>query len=360
MPDSVMDPIQVTSEELPMVDCDIHVYPNELSDLKPYLPKRFQDVKVDYPTGNWINPVGNIQENAILDQEKVTFDSALLCESYLDKLNIDHGIITGGGLNLRASVMPDRRYATALTRAYNDWLISEWLEEDERLKGSISVNPQSPQAAAEEIDRVGDNQNIVQVIIGSGTKIALGEQRYWPIYEAAVEKGLPVAIHAGSEGYGVANPNTGAGYPGSYLEKHSVIPANFMGQLLNLVFEGAFVEFPNLRIVMVGGGYSWIPSFLWRIDKAWKGLTDDMPWVENPPSEYVHEQMRIVTHCIDEPRRREHIESMLEMVNAEEILMFGSNYPHWDSYAPGNDLPELSDSLRQSIFSETATELYEL
>jgi len=340
--------------DCPVVDADVHVYPPESDALVSFLPERFRGKGISYPEGNWSSPVGRFRKN--LDPG----DPSALAADHLDPLGIEHAVVTGTEPVLRAGAAPDRRYAAAVTRAYNDWLVEERLPDDDRLRASITVAPTEPEAAAEEIRRLGDHPDVVQVVMCAGTHIALGEERYWPIYDAAVARDLPVAIHAGAEGYGLANANTGAGYPSTYLEAYSVTPTNFMGQLLNLLLEGPFVEFPDLRVVMIGGGYSWIPTFLWRIDKMWQGLTDDMPWVQRPPSEYVRDHVRFVTYPIDESGDPERTTRMLEMLDAEETLLFGSNYPHWDSYAPGESLPDLDPSLARAIFAETTTELYDL
>jgi predicted TIM-barrel fold metal-dependent hydrolase len=354
------DCLSSDGRDLSIVDGNVHVYPRDTDALLEYLPERFRGKGVSYPDGNWSSPIGRFREDAASGDGPAGSDPAVVAGEHLDALGVDRAILTGGGANLRAATLPDRRYAAALTSAYNDWLIEEWLDGHDSFCGSISVAPVEPEAAAEEIRRLGDHPDVVQVITGGATQVALGDERYWPIYEAAVGHDLPVAIHAGSEGYGVAHANTGAGYPSTYLEARSVAPANFMGQLLNLVLEGVFVEFPDLRFVMIGGGYSWVPSFLWRMDKMWKGLTDDVPWLVRPPSEYVREHVRFVTYPIDEAGSPEYTRKTLEMLQAEETLLFGSNYPHWDSYAPGEALPDLDSSLERAIFSETATELYGL
>lgn len=360
MSTTIMDQLVLSSGDFSTIDCNVHVYPEKEDELVEYLPDRYRANGISYPDGNWPRPTDRFRHDIDTEASPPRSGPGILAEEHLNPLGIDHAVLTGGEANLRAATQPDRRYAAALTSAHNDWLIENWLAADDRLYGSVSVAPIGPEAAAEEIYRVGDHPDIVQVIMGSATQISLGQERYWPMYAAAEEADLPVAIHAGGEGYGVANPNTGAGYPSTFLERTSVTPANFMGQLLNLVLEGVFVEFPDLRIIMIGGGYSWIPSFLWRIDKAWKGLTDDFPWIKRPPSEYVREQMRFASYPLDEPDDPEYLEGMLEMMHAEETLLFGSNYPRRESYVPGMDLPNLDPSFARAIFSETATELYDL
>ena len=65
----------------------------------------------------------------------------------------------------------------------------------------------------------------------------LGQRRYWPIYEAAEEAGLPVGVHA--FGFG-GNPITASGWPSYYIEEmvgHSQCQQTV---LASLVLEGVF------------------------------------------------------------------------------------------------------------------------
>ena len=42
--------------------------------------------------------------------------------------------------------------------------------------------------------------------------------------------------------------------------------------LLSLMAEGVFNHVPDLRIVVIESGVSWLPGFLWRAIKSWRGL----------------------------------------------------------------------------------------
>ena len=67
----------------------------------------------------------------------------------------------------------------------------------------------------------------------------------------------------------------------------------FQTQVLNLVVEGVFDRFPNLRMALIEGGWTWLPSLMWRIDKDWKGLRREVPWNTRVPSEYIRERIRL-------------------------------------------------------------------
>jgi predicted TIM-barrel fold metal-dependent hydrolase len=106
--------------------------------------------------------------------------------------------------------MPSPYRAAALARAHNDWIRERWLAEEPRLRGSIVCPTQDPVAAAAEIRRCAENQRFAQVILVGGSERPYGEPRHLPIFEAAAECGLPVAIHSGAEGVGLAAPSGGA------------------------------------------------------------------------------------------------------------------------------------------------------
>ncbi|ESS04553.1 MAG: putative metal-dependent hydrolase [uncultured archaeon A07HR67] len=121
-----------------------------------------------------------------------------------------------------------------------------------------------------------------------------------------------------------------------------------------------FVEYPDLRVAFLEGGYGWVPHFLWRLDKNWKGLRSQVPWLERPPSEYVREQVWFASQPVEEPERPEHHSHLMEMMHAEETLIFASDYPHWDGDSPAWGLPPMDDDLERAVRYENAQQLWDL
>jgi len=344
---------------LSLVDCDVHS--QILGDVRiaDYLPEHYRERRgVSTPGSPWSNPHGVVRRDVGPGEDQTAYEA--LCEQHFDAFDLDYGVLNRGPLAL--GVAPDADYAAAIARAHNEELIDRWLDRDDRFLGSMLVAPQAPQAAAAEIRRVGDHPRIVQVLMSSASGLGLpyGRQQFWPIYEAAAEADLPVAIHPGTEGRGTAHPPTGAGYPSRYVEWHTVLPANYIGHLTSLLTEGVLVEYPDLRFVCIEGGLAWVPHLMWRLDKNWKALRVQTPWLEKPPSEYLREQIRFTTQPIGEPADPAHLRQILEMMHAGETVTFSSDFPHWDNDSPEHGLPALPADLERAIRYGNARELYDL
>jgi uncharacterized protein len=143
-----------------------------------------------------------------------------------------------------------------------------------------------------------------------------------------------------------------------YVEWHTALSQIFQANVISLVCHGVFERFPQLRLVIAEGGFAWLPDVMWRLDKDWEALRDEVPWVKRRPSEYVVDNVRLTTQPIVEPREREHLTAMLDMVCAERTLLFSSDYPHWDFDNPLRALNALPAALRDRVRAESALELY--
>lgn len=348
-------------DELSIIDCDLHISAKNSEEITKRLPEPFRSKGHYGPSGGYRSPIGVTRDDAVSEDGALGSTPELMRDQVLDPLGIEHAIITGGAC-LGLVAHPNARYAAALANAYNDWVIETWTEFDDRIHASIGVAPQAPEAAAKEIRRLADHPDMVQVIMGSGTQIPIGQQDYWPIFKAAEEEGLPVAMHIGPKGgVGIGHPNNPGGHSSNYSEAHIAQSINYYGQLASLVFEGVFEEFPDLRFVMIEGEFGWVPDIMWRMDRNWRVLKEEVPWLERPPSEYVREHVRFTTQPIPEPPKKEYLLQLLEMCHAEETVMFCTDYPHWDGdYTPRQVFPRLPEAMERAIFSGNAKDLYDL
>ncbi|MGG0717414.1 amidohydrolase family protein [Robertmurraya massiliosenegalensis] len=346
-----------------LIDTDIHNDFKELSELLPYLPKAWhqQWLESGINFSGYYSPVGVRRKDANPPNGGVAgSDPEFLLEQHIYKYNVDYGILTGTPGILGVSLHPDLDYGNAIARAYNDHLVDTWLKVSPRYKGSILINPSDPVAAVKEIERMAQHPDMVQIIMSSAGRNLYGQRYYHPIYETAERYRLPVAIHPGVEGRSIAGPPTASGYPTRYLEYHNIIPTSFMAHINSLVCEGVFEKFPNLIFVAIEGGISWLPQLMWRMDKNYRALRDTVPWLKHLPSYYIKRNVRFTTQPIEEPENPKFLTQIFEMVGADDMVMFSSDYPHWDYDNPGMVLSGLPREMRTKIKSTNAIEVYGL
>lgn len=217
-------------------------------------------------------------------------------------------------------------YAVAMCRAVNTWLASEWLDRDARLRGSIVVPLQEPDMAVDEINHWAGDDRFVQVLLPVMTDAPLGKRQYWPIYQAAERHGLPIGLHAGSM---FRHPPSWSGWPSYFIEDYAANAQAFQGQLLSLLYEGVFARFPKLKIVLLESGVSWLPSFLWRSVMTWRSLRMEVPWLDRSPADIVREHVCLTTQPFDAPPTAEQLLALLEQIGSDSMLLFASDYPHW-------------------------------
>lgn len=248
----------------------------------------------------------------------------------------------------------DYEFMTALARAYNDWQVKEWLEPEPRLRGSVHVIAHDPVEAAREIDRVAEHPQIVQVFLPTVTNRQYGDRMYWPIYEAAVRNGLAVTLHHGIE------TQTALGRPRYYIEWHTVAaPQANMNQLLSMVCNGVFDQFPELKLVLLECGVAWVPWFMWRLDQQYRELRSNVPWVKRLPSEHIRDNVRIATQPMNDITPRQFVQT-IELVDAPEMFMFATDYPHYDADSADSVLPKkaLPTDLRERVRWRNALETF--
>ncbi|TBL78501.1 amidohydrolase family protein [Paenibacillus thalictri] len=346
-----------------IIDADVHNAIAKPKDLLPYLPKVWHDQWLGVGPGyggGWYSPIGVMRKDAKQpDGGTPGSDPHFMLKHHFEKWGIDYGILTGSGI-LGVSLNPDPDFGNAVASAYNDWLVDNWLAVSPVYKGSILINHADPQAAAKEIDRMAKNKDMVQIIMCSGSRMLYGQRFFHPIYEAAERNGLPVAVHPGTEGRGIAGAPTPSGYPTKYIEWHNILPTNYMAHVNSLVCEGVFEKFPGLKFIAIEGGIAWAPHLMWRMDKNYKALRDQVPWLKKLPSEYIRQHVYFTTQPIEEPDKPDQLNQIFDMIGADTNILFSSDYPHWDFDNPRVVLQPIRRDLRQNILCDNAMHLYKL
>jgi uncharacterized protein len=276
---------------------------------------------------------------------------------HLDRHGIDHAVLMPGSL-LGLCGLPDLDMAAALARATNDWTATEWLPADERFLGALLIAPRDPAQAVEEIRRLGEDPRFVQVTSNT-LPCLMGDPFLEPIFAACEEVGLPFTMHLGSD-YGVTNSAWPVGTPQSFCEYHAGVVMQAPYHLISLITQGVFVRHPTLKVVFNEFGVAWLPFVMWRLDMEFRAARDELPWLDRMPSEYIREHVRFTTQPLEEPTQPGDLATLLGLIGGEDLLLFSSDYPHWDADNPKYALRGFSEEAKRKIFFENAHALFDL
>lgn len=308
----------------PKIDCDLHVTLPTTQKLLPFLKDywREQVTSRGIDRLELTSDLSNIP-SAVRPDWRGEIDVDQVRRKALDELGSDIAICN---CLYGSQAVYNQDLAAALCRATNDWLVQEWLSKDDRFRASIVIPWQSPELAAEEIERCAPDRRFVQVLMMVLGDTPLGKRSMWPIYAAAEKYGLPVGIHSGTIYRSAPWTN---GWPSYHIEDQVAQSVGFQTQLLSMLAEGVFEKFPKLNVVLLESGVTWLPSFLWRIDKLWRGLRMEVPWLKRAPSETVKERVRLTMQPFDGPSDPQIVREMIEQIGAD-MMLFATDYPHWN------------------------------
>jgi predicted TIM-barrel fold metal-dependent hydrolase len=367
-------PSKMPDKHFALVDSDVHPhFKDGLTDLITYFSSEWRKRLGLGPNKSWakqlgvelarpqnvlyMNPAGIIRRDTIPDDgSPPASDPDQVRAQLLDAHEVDRAILLPGDV-LGLGILPDPDLAAAVATATNRWTTEVWLSSDNRFRGSIVIAPQAPEDAAAEVYRAAEDSRFVQVFFPT-TNLLMGERQYYPIFEAAADCGLPISIHPGAESVFLRGPTLAGGSPTYYIEHHTLIPQVFASNLVSLICQGVFERFQELKLVIVEGGFAWLPGIIWRLDKNWRSVRDDVPWVRRLPSEYVWERVRFTTQPLVEPDSAADLHAMCTMIHGTETLLFSSDYPHWDFDDPVRALGSFDSETRDRIRSTNAELLF--
>jgi predicted TIM-barrel fold metal-dependent hydrolase len=247
---------------------------------------------------------------------------------------------------------------------------------------------------AAEIRRVAELPGMVSVFMRPNPAVdwrPFNDPVYDPIWQAASETGLPIALHpflapdlpGACIGLRLARPRQPSG---SYVEnfdpnriittseqlahpeaRPSVLftqaianPVDVMSCIAYLLAGGVCERFPEAKFIFLEANGGWLVPWLERLDHHCRKFQWEVPNLSMLPSEYMRRQCWI-SFDPDESMLRTTAESAL--VGADRII-WASDYPHPDAKFPGvtEELAEALEGLsfeqKQAITSESAIALY--
>jgi predicted TIM-barrel fold metal-dependent hydrolase len=278
--------------------------------------------------------------------DQIPFKSGEDVSDFRQEFEIDYPIV-----NCLATLgaIPDTDLALEVMRASNDLLINEILAQDDDLMGLAVVAPQKPEKAAEEIDRVASEDQIVGTFICStGPFKPLGNERYDIMYAAMEDHGLPPTYHGSAAGAFITQfPLQNAGLE-KFLPVHVLSHTwSSMITLVSLITNGTPEKFPDLNFMITEAGLGWVPYITYRMNKEYAIRKSEAPLLQQSPEKYIRDQFYFGSQPLGEPEDPDDMEQLIDLVGLDSVC-FASDYPHWDFDHP--------DALEQHLRSQYSAE----
>lgn len=231
-------------------------------------------------------------------------------------------------------------------RTHNDALARVVRAHPDRLGGLAAIPLQSPEAAAEELERAVMELGLWGAAIGTDAPLPLDAPQLDIVYAAAVKHDVPIFIHPGSAG--IDGP---AGDPA--LKRYELdIIAGYAAQetlaIATLIYGGVLDRHPGLDLCISHGG----GTTALMMDRMAKGARKRAwaPGFLQPEGAFEERLRRLwVDNHLEHPMSHE----LLERAFGREHLVFGTNFSGWDEPDPNDPdhrpQPDLADNARRLL-----------
>src|SRR5579863_2537379 len=309
----------------------------------------------------WPRPGGASPTNSFLPLDKAhpggSDPAARLAD--MDLEGIDQAVLFPS-IGLYFWALSDPRAAVPIARAYNDWLASYCALDPTRLFGAAMIPMQDPAAAAAELARARHELGFVAAFVRPNPCCgrSLSDLAYEPVWDAAEENAMTVAVHEGSS---MIVPTLGSDRPFNPLVLHAVSHSfEEMLACAQLIAFGVLERHPALRVVFLESSGGWAPFWLERLDEQAESFGGFCPELVLEPSEYFARQCWI-SYEIDERT----LPALAPFIG-EERIVWGSDYPHHDATFPGavdtlrRTMAPLAPEVQAKILGTNAATLYGL
>jgi hypothetical protein len=280
-----------------------------------------------------------------------------LTKRWMDAIGIDVVCLFPTPM-LSLGLTPRKEVEVALARAYNRWLCEEVLAQEPRIRSSLYLPLNDPEATYRVVKEFGGKKGVIGFTIVAPHYKAVYDNAYVKTYALIEEMGLPLVFH-GAFAWG---EDQNIGLCNRFLAVHALGFSWFnILHCTNWLVNGMPERFPKLKVAWVESGLAWIPFLMQRLDNEWMMRSSEVPLLKRRPSDYMRE-MFYSTQPMEMVNNREALELTFKMISAETQLMYASDYPHWDMDLPSTiyDLPFLSEAAKRNILGGNAKRFFNL
>ena len=161
----------------------------------------------------------------------------------------------------------DRELAVAMMRAYNSWVAVLASQCPDRLKWVTVIDSVDPQASVREIERGKELGAVAVMLLGVTGDVRIDDPPMEPIWAAANDTGLPVAVHTGHSFRALGQVND------THHDKTAIsfwLTVQFAFH--RVISKGIADRYPNLRIAFLEAGCSWVPALVGERIEEYSGF----------------------------------------------------------------------------------------
>ncbi len=83
----------------------------------------------------------------------------------------------------------------------------------------------------------------------------------------------------------------------------------------------------------------------------------EVPWINRSPAELIRENVRLTVQPFDAPDQAA-VERIIDQIEADHMLLFASDYPHWQFDGDAIMPPGLSVDLKRKLRVDNPLETY--
>ena len=275
--------------------------------------------------------------------------------------HLDHGLATQAILihDIARSIpgLGSHYLGRALAKAVNDWTVERFLDAgDHRIHAAMLVPTQFPDECEREIRRLRNIRGVAAVLLATNPiGRPYGHPFYHPIFAAAAKHDMPILIHVGSEASpdSLATPTAG-GLPTLFTELYVLAGQALQTHIVSMIAQGVFDRYPNLRVLVSGGGVGWVPWLLWRLNSDFRAHRYEVPWLRMAPADYFMRHFWVTAYPW-EPNFGVDGSRLVDVVpGIEGRICFSSGYPKWDTVPAAQAAANLREEWRSAIMNDNA------
>jgi predicted TIM-barrel fold metal-dependent hydrolase len=357
-------------EDYTVVDLDAH-YMDSYEDIAAYMEEPWrsrllgsgfegngskQNITAMFPhsTGDRQQYGKVVREHSSYPDDSASKEEVLDAMEFLGidiQVQISHVLLTSN------AVTADDKRVAQFAKGYAEYVLDNVIDPDAGIYGLLALPPLDIDVGLDLIERVADEEGLVGAcLITSGARPLLGNRRWDPLYERAEKLDVPMVFH--TSGAGLDQPE----YAGarSFLETHTLgfLQSN-QAQLASLVFQGVPERFPDLDVVIMESGVTYLPALMARMDEEYLKRSEEAPLLEKRPSEYLTD-FYYGTQPLEKKMDIDYLETCIDLLGTDSLI-YASDYPHWDFDRPTSitNLPFLSDEEKREILSGNAMEVFD-